>query len=147
MMATITGANAILSISILGIYNTPFTVQGYAADDAFKSEAVPQTETVMGVDGNLSGGFIYAPYKMTIMIMPDSPSLENFEIWRTTQNAAVDAFPANGVIIMPSIGQQYTLVNGFLTSAHPFPDVKKLLQGIPYEITWNAIVSSPVAVL
>jgi hypothetical protein len=98
----------------------------------------------MGVDGRLSGGFIYSHYKMTIMLMADSPSLGYFETWRATQAAAIDAFSADGTIVFPSIGQQFTLVNGFLTSATPFPDVKNTLQAVSYEITWNAIISSPI---
>jgi len=143
-MSTLTGANSVLTLSIAGLYDAPVTIQGYALDDAFKSEAVPQAETRMGVDGRLSAGKIFSPYKITIMIQPDSPSLAIFETLRTTQDAVVDVFEASGVIFLPSIGMQYTLIRGFLTSAHPFPDVKKLLEPMPYEFTWNLITSAPI---
>ena len=146
-MSSLTGANATFTLVIPGVFNTPVILQGFAVDDSFKSEAVPQTETRMGVDGNLSGGFIFQPYPTTIMIQPDRPSLAIFETWRASQQAAGDVFTANGSILLANIGQQYTLFKGFLTSAHPFPDVKKLLEPLPYVITWNSIVSSPTVVL
>lgn len=142
-MASITGANSIFTLSISGLFGSSQTVQGFAADDAFKGEAVPQAETLMGVDGHLSGGKVWAPYKMTILLQADSPSLSLFETWRASQDAAVDVYIASGSIFLPSIGMQYTLDRGFLTSAVPFPDVKKLLQPVPYEITWGRIISSP----
>lgn len=144
-MSSITGANSVFTLAVTNLFDSPQYVQGYAADDAFKSDAVPQAEVLMGVDGTLSGGKVWAPYKMTIMLQADSPSIALFETWRTSQDAAVDVFIGQGTIFLPSINMQYTLDRGFLTSAMPFPDVKKLLQPIPYEITWNLITSSPTA--
>ena len=141
-MATITSANSQLTLSVGGLYDSPVSIQGYAVDDAFESEAVQQSETLMGVDGVLSGGKVWIPYKMTIHLQADSPSVEIFDAWRATQDAVVDVFTANGTIILPSTGMVYSLVNGYLTMATPFPAVKKTLQPVTYEITWQTIVGS-----
>lgn len=143
-MATITSANAVLSLAINNYFPVPQTIQGFAVDDAFESEAVEQVETLMGVDGILSGGKIFVPYKMTIHLQADSPSVFLFDAWRTAQDAAVDAFPASGSIVLPATSMLYTLQNGFLTSATPFPAVKKTLQPLVYEITWQRIIGGQI---
>jgi len=144
-MATLTGANSQFTLTVQGVYSAPVTLQGYATDDAFKSEAVANSEVVMGVDGTLSGGFVFTPYKTTIMLQADSPSIDVMETWKNTNIAARDTFIANGSIFVPSINKVFTLTRGFLTNSTSFPDNKKLLQPMQYEITWNLITSAPTA--
>lgn len=143
-MATITSANAILSLAVNNYFPVPQVIQGFAVDDAFESEAVEQAETLMGVDGILSAGKVFVPYKMTIHLQADSPSVQLFDAWRTAQDAAVDVFSASGSITLPSTGMVYTLQNGFLTSATPFPAVKKTLEPLVYEITWQRIIGGQI---
>ena len=141
-MATITSANATLSLAINGYFPIPQTIQGFAVDDAFEGEAVQQSETLMGVDGILSAGKVFMPYKMTIHLQADSPSIFLFDAWRTAQDAAVDVFSASGSIVLPATSTVFTLQNGFLTSATPFPAVKKTLEPLVYEITWQRIIGA-----
>ena len=143
-MATITSANAVLSLAINNYFPVPQVIQGFAVDDAFESESVQQSEVLMGVDGILSGGKVFVPYKMTIHLQADSPSVFLFDAWRNAQNAAVDVFSASGSINLPGTSMVYTLNNGFLTSATPFPAVKKTLTPLVYEITWQSIVGGQV---
>ena len=143
-MATITSANAVLSLAINNYFPVPQVIQGFAVDDAFESESVQQSEVLMGVYGTLSGGKIFVPYKMTIHLQADSPSVFLFDAWRNAQNAAVDVFSASGSINLPGTSMVYTLNNGFLTSATPFPAVKKTLTPLVYEITWQSIVGGQV---
>jgi hypothetical protein len=141
-MATITSANATLSLAINNYFPVPQTIQGFAVDDAFEGEAVQQSETLMGVDGILSAGKVFMPYKMTIHLQADSPSIFLFDAWRTAQDAAVDVFSASGSIVLPATSTVFTLQNGFLTSATPFPAVKKTLEPLVYEITWQRIIGA-----
>ena len=97
-MASITSANAILALGINQYFPTPQIIQGFAVDDAFESESVQQSEVLMGVDGILSGGKVFVPYKMTIHLQADSPSVFLFDAWRNAQNAALDVFSAFGSI-------------------------------------------------
>lgn len=145
-MATITSANSVLTLSVAGVYPTSINIQGYAVDDAFESEAVQQSEVLMGVDGVLSGGKVWVPYKMTVHLQADSPSVEIFDNWRSAQDGLVDVFPANATIVLPSTGMSYSLINGYLTSATPFPAVKKTLQPVVYEITWQTIVGQQTGI-
>jgi len=143
-MATITSANAILSLAVNNYFPVPQTIQGFAVDDAFEGEAVEQSEVLMGVDGKLSAGKVFVPYKMTIHLQADSPSVFLFDAWRNAQDAAVDVFSASGSIVLPSTSMVYTLVNGFLTSATPFPGVKRTLEPLVYEITWQRIIGGQI---
>lgn len=144
-MATLTSANAVLTLSIAGVYSAPQIIQGFAADDAFDSDSAVQSETVMGVDGKLSAGKVFNAYKMTIHLQPDSPSLAIFETWRNYQDGAVDVFRADGSIVIPGVGRNYQLQKGFLSSAPAFPGVKKILAPVAFEITWERIVPTPTA--
>ena len=143
-MATLTAANSVFTISVANLFNTPVTLQGYAADDAFTADAVDQAEIVMGVDGTMSAGFIFNATKMTVTIMPTSPSLAVLNTWRLTQLSSREVYSASATIILPSIGYVYTCNNGILTSGKPFPDVKKVLQSTPYVITWESIIGAPL---
>jgi hypothetical protein len=143
-MATITSANSTFAISIANLYPSPQTIQGYAADDAFTIEAIEQAEIVMGVDGHMSAGFVFSPTRHTITIMPDSPSYAIFSKWQAAQAAAKEVYPANATIRLPATGYKYTLTNGILTTPKVAPDVRKVLQAIPFIITWESIVASPI---
>ena len=74
-MATITAANSKFALSITNLYMSPQLLQGYATDDAFTTDTPDLAETVMGVDGHLSAGYVFNAVNMTISIMPDSPSI------------------------------------------------------------------------
>lgn len=143
MAKTLTSANSVFALAIQGLYPSPQILRGYSADDAFSTEAVENAETVMGIDGHLSGGFVFNPIKQTIMIMPDSESLGVFENWRLAQEASREVYVASASITLPSIGKKYALSRGFLTSSRPIPDVKKTLQPVEFEVTWGTIVGAP----
>lgn len=138
-MSTITAANSIFLLSVGGIFPVPQQLQGYAADAAFAFDAIDPAEVVMGVDGNMSAGYVPYMTPQTINIMPDSPSLTIFETWLAAMNTAREVFYANGTIVLPSIGRKFTLTKGVLTSAKAAPDVKKVLTANEYKITWNII--------
>lgn len=142
-MSTITSANSVFALSITGLYLSPQTLQGYATDDGFSTEAIEVAETVMGLDGHLSGGFVFNPYKQGVTLMPDSPSIEIFNNWALAQKAGREVLIANGSITLPATGMKYVMTRGFLTSFKPIPDVKKVLQSQQYQITWGSIIGAP----
>lgn len=143
-MYTITAANSVYALSVTGLYASPQILKGYAADDAFATEAVETAETVMGIDGHLSGGFVFNPVKQIIHIMPDSESLDIFDNWRLAQVGTREVYVANAAITLPAIGKKYALTRGFLTSFRPIPEVKKTLQPIEFEITWGSVIAAPL---
>ena len=142
-MATLTGASCILTISVPGLFNSPVTLQGFAADDVFSTDDQEVAETSMGVDGILSGGFVHVPIKQTIALQADSASNAIFETWAAQQKAALDTYTANGTANIVSTGRSYVMTKGFLSTIKTVPDVKKLLQPRRFVITWQSIRSVP----
>ena len=103
-----------------------------------------RSETLMGVDGILSAGFVYVEIPQTISLQADSRSNDVFDTWWTQMQAAKDTYVAQGLISLPSIGKKYTLVQGFLTGYKPAPAAKKILQPRQYQITWASLAPAPI---
>lgn len=148
-MATITSANAKLSFTVrgpAGIVVGPFTVQGYASDDAFATEVVDSAEAVMGVDGRMSVGFTPFITRQTITLQADSPSIALFEAWLGAQQVLKDVLIADGALSYPGLQKAYALVRGALTRLTPMPQAKRVLQPVTYEIAWETVQPAPVTV-
>ena len=140
---SLSGANSIVMLGITDLYDTPQQLQQFAADDIFTAEMVKLVETLMGVDGVLSGGFVNVERKQVFSLQGDSPSNDIFDNWAGAMAAQQDIYTANGVITLKTIGKKWTLTNGFLTGYTPIPDVKKLIQPRKHEITWNFMNVQP----
>lgn len=143
-MASITSANSVLMLSIASLYVVPQQIQGFSADDVFDVEALEAAETMMGVDGNLSAGFVNVPIKQGIVLQADSNGNAIFDNWYLSQKQLQDVYFANGSITLPSLGIVYTLNNGVLTTYPPAPNAKKLLQPRKFVVTWESIIPSPI---
>lgn len=143
-MATITAANAIIMFSIPGLFPTPQQLQGFATDDVFDTDALESAEVMMGVDGKLSGGFVYVAIKQNYALQADSPSAIIFDQWYAVQQQIQDLYTANATVTLTSLGTKWALTKGFLTTYKPVPDAKKLLQPRKFGITWQSISPAPV---
>lgn len=141
-MKSITGANAVFQLSIADLFPTPVQLQGFAADDVFNTDPMESAETLMGVDGRLSGGFVYVPTKQNIILQADSDSNAIFDQWWQQQQANEEVYIANGLVLLKSLQAKYTLTKGFLTTYPPTPGVKKLAQPRTFSITWERISPS-----
>ena len=136
---TITAANSSFILTIAGLYDAGQKLEGYMADAAFATEDVEPAETVLGVDGHLSAGWLPTAVKQTISLMPDSPSYAIFENWHGAQATQREVMQASAVIVIPSLNKTYTCTKGFLTSVKLMPDAKKVMEGSQFQITWNFI--------
>jgi hypothetical protein len=143
-MASITSANSVYMLAINGLYTVPQQLQGYAADDAFATEAIETSEVTMGVDGILSAGFIFVPIKQDITLQADSASNTLFEAWYTAEQAAREKYFANAIINLPSLNRSYVLTNGVLSTYTPISDAKKVMQPRKFGITWNTVIGAPL---
>lgn len=142
-MGKITAADAVVMLSIPPIFTTPQQLQGFAADDVYDVPTIKSVETVMGVDGVLSAGFVYVPVIQEITLQADSASNAIFDQWWAQMQAAKDVYTAQGLIRLPAISSKFIQTDGYLTGYKPAPGAKKLLQPRKYEITWNSIVPQP----
>jgi hypothetical protein len=121
----------------------PQQLQGFAADDVFDIPAIQSVETLMGVDGVLSAGFVFKELPMEVTLQADSALNAFFDQWWTQMQATLSTLASSGIIRLPSISTKFTLSNGYLTSYKPAPAAKKLLQPRRYQITWNTIAPAP----
>lgn len=145
-MPDITSANAILTFVVADLLPVPQQIQGFSTDDIFSTARVTPVETMMGIDGNLSAGFVYTEKKMEITLMAGSPSNAFFEAIQAAQEAGVGALEIDGMISLPSLGVAYAMGPGYLTGYPPIADAKKVMQPRRYEITWQSIVPSPIGI-
>lgn len=140
--STITSANSIFTLAALSLFPIPVALQGYATDKAFATEALELAETLMGVDGVMSAGYVPNPVKQTITLQADSPSKIVFDTIIEATKAQQDIFWLSGAIVLPGTGEVYTMSRGTLTTAKQVPDAQKLLQPTDYVITWQSIDKS-----
>lgn len=139
----ITAANSVLMLSISGLFDSPQQLQGFSADDVFDTEATDAAETMMGVDGKLSAGYVPVPVNWSITLMADSDSNILFEQWYEAEKTARTKYWANATVLLPAIGRKWTMTNGVLMSLPQIPVAKKVLQPRKFGIRWESI--SPAA--
>ena len=143
MARSITAANAVFYLSIIGLYDAPQLLQGYAADAAFDTDAIEPSEIVMGVDGKMSAGFVPMVNNQNISLMPSSPSSSIFEDWISAEKQYLEKYFAMASIALPATGRKYQLTNGVLSSIPVIPGVHKVLQARTFRITWEDISPAP----
>ena len=142
----LTAANASITLTIPGIgFTTPQRLQGFAADDVVETPEVEPTETLMGVDGLLSGGMVFKPVPQEFMLQANSPSVALFDAWYAYQQSGQTTFTANGTITYPNLQKMWTMLNGFLRGYKPLPQAKKLLLPQRFRIEWNLAQGQPTA--
>lgn len=143
-MADITSANAVFLLSVPDVFSTPQILQGFATDDSFATEAVNVAETMKGVDGIMSYGFMPFITPMSISFQADSPSITaTMETWISAQIATRQIYAANATITLPALGKTYQMVNGVLVNITPIPPGKKVLQPQTYHIHWDQWIPQP----
>jgi hypothetical protein len=145
-MGTITSANAILFLTIPSLYPTPQQIQGFAVDDIYDIPDLEIGESMMGVDGVLSAGWVNVKVPQTIALMADSPSNNIFDTWYTSEQQIQDKLVANGSITLTSIGKKYAMITGYLTGFKPIADGKKVLQPRKFVVTWQSIIPANIQV-
>jgi hypothetical protein len=143
MARTLTAANAIITLTASDVFPGPFRLQGFATDDVYSVDPLDIAETAMGVDGKLSGGYVPREVKQTFMLQADSESVDFFEELYAAQVAQREIYRVNGITIVASVGKQYSMSNGLLTSYSPAPTAKKILQPRSFTITWESLSPGP----
>ena len=145
MAKTLTAANATLMLSQAILFPNPQQIQGFSADDVTDTDEIRRIETSMGVDGTLSGGFVFVPTMQRIVLQADSPSISFFEAIDGQQQAAEDVYTLSGSLYLPGTGKLYTMTKGFLTGVKPTPHVARIQQPQTFRITWQSVLPTPTA--
>jgi hypothetical protein len=143
-MANITSANSTLMLGVNGLFGTAQAMEGFGSDDAYSIDVVEVTESVMGVDGKMSTGWIPQIKTMHINLQADSPLNLFFETWYAAQESARNPLFAFGVVTQDSVGKVYTMVNGVLNGYTPLADAKKVLSPRKFTIKWEQVLPSQI---
>jgi hypothetical protein len=121
------------------VYPIPQQLQGFATDDVFDTPSIKSAQVQMGVDGNMSAGFVFVEIPQSYRFQGDSPSCDVFDNWWAANQAANDEFFANATISLKALGKKYTMTKGVLTDYKPTSEVKALIQRREFTITWNRL--------
>jgi hypothetical protein len=143
-MGDITSANCVLMLGADSVFPTPQQIQGFSADDIFDVDALAVAETMMGVDGLLSAGFVFEPLRQTIALMAGSASAYVFDGIYQYERQIIGKVKLNGVFKFPSLGIKYTMQVGWLRSYPPMSAARKVLQPKRYTIEWQQCTPSPI---
>lgn len=143
MAKSITSANAQILFSVPLIFPTPQPIQGFAADDIFSTDPQEEIETSMGMDGELSAGFMFKEVKYAVSLQANSRSMFIFDTLHDAQRRDVEAYPANMLIVLPGLKLKGTFTKGFMTSYPPMPDAGKTLKFRKFGFTWESLVKGP----
>lgn len=142
-MSSITGASATILLAVGTIFPVPVQLQGFAVDDVYTVDDIEPNETLMGVDGELSGGRVNVPIPWTVALQADSASNLFFDQWNAQEQATQQSYIATGIVNLFALGTKWVMTRGFLTRFKPMPDAKKLLQPRHYRITWQNVSPAP----
>jgi hypothetical protein len=142
MPGTLTVANSAILATVEGLYPSGQRLQGYAADDAFDFTEVENGEYSMGIDGNLSAGFVFNEVPFTLTLQADSPSVLLFEnIWNY-EVANRTKLTHNWTLTLPDLLRRYDLKGGYMRS-YKAPSGKKILQPAVVQLVFARIQPSP----
>lgn len=140
---TLTSANAKLLLAVDTIFPIPVQIAGFSTDDMTDMDAITPKETMMGIDGRLSAGFVPVPVTQNITLQADSSSIDFFENWYTYEQQVRETYFASGSLIIPGTQKGYAMVRGVLTGYVPIPALRKTAQPRRFSIVWQSVTPAP----
>lgn len=143
MARTLTSANGVFTLRVVGLFDVPQLLQGFGPDDSWDPENFSTAETKRGVDGRLSAGYVFGERKIGVTLQADSPSVDFFEGWFAAEEAVREKYVAHGELFLPSTQKIYQLTTGFLVDYSPFPKGGKILSEQKFGLIWEMI--TPIA--
>ena len=143
-MTDLTAANAIIALMAPGVYNTPFTLAEYAADDIFSSAQIETGEGSMGVDGHYSAGFIFKEVPQEYTLQANSPSIKFFSDIFAFEKANRTKVELSGSTTLPGLRTKWIQTRGFVMMLNPIVSAGKIVKARKYEIRWEDVAEQPV---
>ncbi len=144
MAKTLTTANSAFTLAARGVFPVPFKLEGYATDDSFAVDDVTPGEVQMGVDGNLSAGYVPYATQITFMFQADSPVLDYLDTIIAAQKSQREMVIFDGTGFIQGTQEKYAMTKGFMTSFTPASTGKKILQPRKFTFTFQNFDKSPI---
>ena len=137
MGKSITSANASITLTIPGVFSSGVLLQQFAVDDILDPEPQELTESRVGADGDVVGGYVFNLNKFRMMFQANSESIPVFYAWKAAQDAAVDVIAATMKVIAPSLGLDADLVDVYCATLPFLPPLKKVSEALSVSMTSN----------
>lgn len=144
MAGTLTAANAVITLSVTGLFPAPVTIQGFSADNVYDSPNQQLNETAMGVDGHLAAGYVNNPIDQNFTLMGDSDSIAFFALIQATQKQTQDTFFLNGNTLITAQAENYVMTRGVLVDFATLPTLGKIIAPRRALIRWESILATPI---
>jgi hypothetical protein len=139
----ITASNAVVMLSVAGLFDIPQQLQQFSADNIFGTDPLEAAETAMGVDGVLTGGQVFNPTNQSYELMADSPSNFFFDQLYLRQRADQVTYRVQGTVLLTSVGTKWTMRRGILVTYQPLPEARRVLQARRHTIRWERVTPNP----
>ena len=144
MARTLTAADTVIILTVPLVFPSGFQLQGFSTDDIYEAADIDIAETMMGVDGKLSAGFVPKEVAWTVTLQADSESNDNFEQWYASQQTNNAVYRASGIVSLEATTRKYNMKNGVMTRYSPMPKGGKVLQPRKYTITFESVLPAPI---
>jgi hypothetical protein len=137
MPGSITSANASIVLTIPGVFSSGVLLQNFAVNDILEPEPQTLTESRVGADGGVVGGYVFNLSKFSIMFQANSDSIRVFYAWKAAQDKQTDVIAASMKIIAPSQGYDVDLQDVYCESLPFLPPLKKVAEELKVSMTTN----------
>ncbi|XKM12661.1 hypothetical protein RCS94_06440 [Orbaceae bacterium ac157xtp] len=137
MAKHITAASVIMTLVADELYPTGRVIEGFAEDNLRSLEDLTLNESIMGVDGKLSHGYVEHPVVLTVSLMPDQDGYAVFENIAQAQKTLRAPIILSMTIVDVGLNRKYTLTHGALNNWKPMPDATRLLQATDAVMTFE----------
>jgi len=139
---TITSANAVVTLRVPGLYNSPVKLEGFQTDAIVSPAQVNPVIAEMGADGHMSVGWVPTTKQITFSFAADSPSRQVMEDWYNAQEALREVMLCEVEAVLSSVNRKYTGLRGAMTTAQPGVNAQQTLRGSQFVITFESWTGS-----
>jgi hypothetical protein len=136
---SITSANTSINLTIPGVFSSGVLLQQFDTEDIIDPEPQELTESSVGADGFVVGGYVFNLSNFRITFQPNSNSIPVFYQWKAAQDSETDIIPASIKIITPSLGLDVDLTDVLCKSLPFLPPMKKVARSLTVAMTANPL--------
>jgi hypothetical protein len=139
----LTSANANFLVRCRGVYDNYVKQQGFQVDNAFGFGDRTVGETRAGVDGKLSGGYVFNEAQFTAFYEANSPSISMMDNCYADIQNNQETRVFDFIVEIPSVKKRYSF-SGFLVSVPGGISAQKMLAGVQYVFNVDEFVAEDI---
>lgn len=123
------------------LIGVPLSLEGLTSDSPFKFSSKSLVETVTSFEGTVYGGYLPDAHQVELEInfVAASSSLAILQSLAKVMQVQREALKFNGTMIIPSLGKNYNLNNGYLTQWQAITNHQKTLSAVPCKFIFESV--------